>query len=275
MTSSLAPVRRAVPRRYLMCRPTYFSVRYAINPWMDPARLVDVTRACAQWEALRALYHDLGHTVELINPLPDLPDMVFAANGGLVVDGQAVGVRFRHPQRRGEETPYLRRLATLAPRGAYRPSFVNEGEGDFLSTGAGILAGAGFRTEPAVHAEVARILGRPVRPLRLVDPRFYHLDTALCVVADDLVAYLPRAFDAPSCALLTRLFPDAITVGERDAAVFGLNAVSDGLHVVLPADADEFVAALRCRGFEPIGIVFDELRRGGGGIKCATLELRG
>ncbi|MCM3923790.1 arginine deiminase-related protein [Frankia sp. AiPs1] len=274
MTSSCAGGRRARARRYLMCRPTYFDVRYAINPWMDPAHPVDTARACAQWEALRALYRDLGHTVELIDPLPGLPDMVYAANGGLVVGGRAVGVRFRHPERRGEQAPYLRRLAKLAPDGVHRPLFCNEGEGDFLPVGEMILAGTGFRSEPAAHAETARVLRRPVHSLTLVDPRFYHLDTALCVLADDLVAYLPAAFDDAARRLLATLFPDAIKVSEADAVVFGLNAVSDGLHVVLSAAAQGFAAELRSRGFEPIGIEFDELRRGGGGIKCATLEIR-
>lgn len=275
MTAGVAVRRRAITRRYLMCRPTYFDVRYAINWWMDPDRPVDAARACAQWEALQALYRGLGHTVELIEPRPRLPDMVFAANGGVVVDGRAVGVRFRFPHRREEEDLYLRRLAALAPRGAHRPRYVNEGEGDFLLTRAGILAGMGFRTESAAHAEVAALLRRPIHPLRLVDPRFYHLDTALCVLDEDLVAYLPAAFDAPSRAHLERLFPDAITVPQDEALLLALNAVSDGRHVVLPAGAHRFAAALRARGFDPICIDVGELRHAGGGIKCATLELRG
>ena len=273
MTASV-PVRRPVARRFLMCRPTYFAVDYAINWWMDPGVPADVARACAQWESLCALYRDLGHVVELIEPRPGLPDMVFAANGGLAIDGLAVGARFRHPQRRAEEELYLRRLAALAPRGAHRPAFVNEGEGDLLLTGAGILAGTGFRTARAAHAETAEVVGRPVHSMRLVDPRFYHLDTALCVLDDDTVAWLPAAFDAPSRALVTRLFPDAITVAEDEALLLTLNAVSDGYHVVLPPGARRFAADLRARGFAPVEADVDELRRAGGGIKCATLELR-
>lgn len=199
--------------------------------------------------------------------------MVYAANGGLVLDGTVVGARFRHPQRRGEEELYLHRLERLAPRGSHRPACYNEGEGDFLSVGGLILAGTGFRTEPAAHAEVARILRRPVRSLVLVDPRFYHLDTALCVLGDDLIAYLPSAFDEASRTWLERRFPTAIRVGEPDALVFGLNAVSDGLHVVMSVEAEDFAGQLRERGFEPIGLEFDEIRRGGGAIKCATLSV--
>src|SRR5262245_13018448 len=80
----------ATRRHYLMCRPTYFAVEYAINPWMDPAAPVDTDLAIRQWETLRQVYLDLGHTVDEIDPLPGLPDMVFAANGGTVVDGLAM-----------------------------------------------------------------------------------------------------------------------------------------------------------------------------------------
>src|SRR5438067_525174 len=79
-------------RRYLMCRPTYFAVDYAINPWMDPTAPVDVDRALAQWTTLLETYRALGHTVDLIDPIPGLPDMVFAANGATVIDGKVLGL---------------------------------------------------------------------------------------------------------------------------------------------------------------------------------------
>ena len=102
--------RSAVHKTVLMCRPEHFTVSYRINPWMDPTRPVDRDRAVRQWEALRATYERLGHTVELLDPVPGLPDMVFAANGGLVVGGRALGARFTHPQRTAEAPAHLARL---------------------------------------------------------------------------------------------------------------------------------------------------------------------
>ncbi|MBC8090781.1 MAG: amidinotransferase, partial [Pseudonocardia sp.] len=80
-----------------MCRPVHFAVVYAINPWMRPDLPVDRERAVRQWELLRQTYLDLGHRVDLLDPVPGLPDMVFAANGATVVDGRVLGARFRHP----------------------------------------------------------------------------------------------------------------------------------------------------------------------------------
>ncbi|MGH3933130.1 MAG: amidinotransferase, partial [Pseudonocardiaceae bacterium] len=102
MSSALqlaVPPRLRTPRRYLMCPPRYFTVSYKINPWMDPGRPVDTARAMAQWTALADTYRALGHTVEMIDPQPDLPDMVFAANSGTVLGGVVLGARFRHAQR--------------------------------------------------------------------------------------------------------------------------------------------------------------------------------
>ena len=95
-------------RRYLMCPPRHFAVEYAINPWMDPSQPVDTQRAMAQWAALRDTYRRLGHTVEEIEPQPDLPDMVFSANSATVVGGRVLGARFRAPQRTAEAEFYRR-----------------------------------------------------------------------------------------------------------------------------------------------------------------------
>lgn len=263
----------ATSRRYLMCRPTYFAVEYAINPWMDPTVPVDADLAIEQWSTLRQVYLDLGHAVDEIEPLPGLPDMVFAANGATVVDGRVLAVQFNGPER-ADEAPAYAAWFERAGFEVHQPKHVNEGEGDILLAGGLMLAGTGFRTTHAAHAQVQEIFGRPVITLQLVDPRFYHLDTALCVLDDTTVAYLPDAFSPGSQAVLRRLFPDAVLASPADAAVLGLNAVSDGRHVVLPAQATGLGAALRDRGYETIGVDLSELRKAGGGPKCCTLEVR-
>lgn len=272
-TAVAPPAPRFRPRRYLMCPPTHFTVTYSINPWMDPAKPTDTALAVAQWERLRRLLVGLGHRVDLIEPEPLLPDMVFAANGATIVAGRVLAARFRHPQRAAEAPAYA---SWFRARGyqVHEATHVNEGEGDYLVTGTRILAGSGFRTDPAAHAEAQRALGRPVVGLELVDPRFYHLDTALAVLADDEIMYFPEAFSAHSRRLLQELYPDAVTATEEDALVFGLNAVSDGRHVVLSAQAVGLAARLAARDYVPIDIELSELLKSGGGAKCCTLEVR-
>ncbi|MBV9919897.1 MAG: amidinotransferase [Pseudonocardia sp.] len=242
---------------------------------MRPGVAVDVERALAQWDALRRTYLDLGHRVDLLDPVPGLPDMVYTANGATVVDGVVYGARFRYAQRAAEAAAHRAWFEAVGFTRVVVPDFVNEGEGDLLVAGEVILAGWGFRTDPRAHEEAARVLGREVVPLELVDPRFYHLDTALAVLDDTTIAWLPEAFTPASRAVLAERYPDAVLATAADAAVLGLNAVSDGRHVVLPAEATGLAAALAERGFVPVPVEMSELLKGGGGPKCCTLEVRG
>ncbi|MGW3467509.1 dimethylargininase [Saccharopolyspora sp. NPDC000995] len=271
----LAPL-QATTRHYVMCAPKYFTVTYSINPWMDPGTPVDVDLAMAQWKELRRTYERLGHVVEVVEPQPGLPDMVFAANSATVIDDRVLGARFRAPQRAAEAEHFRRWFVTRGYRNLVMPSRINEAEGDFAWTGRVLLAGSGFRTDPEAHAEAQEVLGVPVVSLRLVDPRYYHLDTALFVLERGeraQIAYFPEAFSAGSRRVLERMFPDAVIADANDAACLGLNGVSDGRNVVLPLEATGLAAQLAGRGYEPILLDVSELRKSGGGPKCCTMEL--
>jgi N-dimethylarginine dimethylaminohydrolase len=266
--------RRATARRFLMCPPEHFTVSYAINPWMRPDRPASAAVAMRQWARLQDTYLDLGHDVRIIEPVAGLPDMVFAANGATVVGGTVLGARFRYPQRAAEAAAYLDWFRASGYADVRVPGHVNEGEGDILFTGAALLAGHGFRTDAEVAGELEATFGLPVVGLRLVDPRFYHLDTALCVLDADTAMYYPAAFDDAGRAAMATEFAELIEAKDEDAEVLGLNAVSDGRHVVLPARAEGLARQLAARGFEPVPVDVSELLKGGGGPKCCTLELR-
>ena len=264
-------------REYLMCPPRHFAVEYAINPWMDPGVTVDRELAGKQWEMLRVTLTGLGHTVHVLPARAGLPDMVYAANGAFSVDGTVYGARFRHPQRRREAAAHRRFY--LDHGWSYIPAGrTNEGEGDFAYVpgvaGGVILAGYGFRTDVAAHAEAQEALGRPVVSLRLVDPRFYHLDTALAVLDDRRITYFPGAFSAAAQRVLAQLFPDAVLADDTDALEFGLNLVSDGRNVVLNSAATGFAQRLAAAGYQPVPVELTELRKGGGSVKCCVAELR-
>jgi N-dimethylarginine dimethylaminohydrolase len=283
MTSSVlsrleGAVRKSSPRHYLMCPPTFFDVSYAINPWMHPGLPVDRDRALSQWAALVCAYQAAGHRVDLLDPVEGLPDMVFTANGATVLDGRVLQARFAEPQRAAEAglhgAWHNRRAAGRTV--VTLPGAVNEAEGDFAVLADRVLAGHGFRTTLEAHAELARLTGREVVSLELVNPYFYHLDVALAVLDDrsDHIAYFPPAFSAASQELLAALFPDAVHASDADAACLGLNAVSDGLNVWVPAGATELADALAQAGYAPVEVDLGELLRGGGSVKCCTQEIR-
>ena len=88
--------------RLLLCPPDYYGIEYEINPWMDRARKAAPAVARAQWEELRQTLLTLNCVVDLVEPQPGLPDMVFTANAGLIVGNEFIRANFRHPQRQGE-----------------------------------------------------------------------------------------------------------------------------------------------------------------------------
>nr|WP_222852449.1 dimethylargininase [Streptomyces piniterrae] len=287
------------PRRYLLCEPRHFEVQYSINPWMREDTPVDTARAGRQWEALVSAYREHGHTVETVAPVPGLPDMVFAANSALVVGGRVFGSYFQAPQRRPESAEY-ETWFKAAGYDVYRPESLCEGEGDLVPAGRHILAGTGFRTTREAHAEVQEFFGVPTIGLQLVDPYFYHLDTALFVLDEGEttteetaatqgtpatgganaatgranIAYYPDAFSPGSRAVLRRLFPDAVIASRDDAMAFGLNSVSDGRHVFIAPGAVGLIDQLTHRGYVPVPVDLSEFHKAGGGIKCCTQEIR-
>ena len=280
MTITEAPETTAAPTSskatkpsVLMCRPEYFTVSYRINPWMHPEDPTDTSLALKQWNVLYETYQNLGFDVQLIEGLPGLPDMVYAANGGFVVDGIAYGAKFHYPER-GPEGPAYMDWFREHGFDVREPVETNEGEGDFLLVGDTILAASGFRSDTGSHQEIAAIYGREAVSLQLINPSYYHLDTALAVIDTTTIAYLPSAFDEPSLAILRERYPDAIIATEEDASILGLNSFSDGHNVVIAERATSFARDLADRGYNPIGVDLSELLLGGGGVKCCTLELR-
>lgn len=264
--------------RFLMCQPQYFDVSYVINPWMaDNVHQVGLTRANEQWAALHRLIRGAAD-VELIEPAPDLPDMPFTANAGLVVGRDAIVSNFRHPERQTEEPHFERWFRDRGFAVHKLPRSISfEGAGDALLDRERrcIWMGYGHRSEPAAGASIRQLLGLDVIMLELVDPRFYHLDTCFCPLARGHVMYYPGAFSAESQRLLkTKVPPEkTILVAEDDAQRFACNAVNIGDQVILNGASKTLQDALIQSGFRVVESSFSEFLRAGGASKCLTLRL--
>ena len=263
--------------RLLMCPPDYFDVTYEINAWMRVANGPDPTRAQAQWSALYAILRDeVGAAVLLALPQPGLPDMVFTANAGLTKGGSFVPSRFRPVERRGEVAFFVRWMLEngfeLKPL-AEEATEAFEGEGDALFYGDMLLTGWGQRSDEAACLSVGDLLGVPVLPLRLVDSRWYHLDTCLLPVSPMLLAYYPPAFDAAANVAIEALPGEKIIITEADALHFGANAVVAGNQVVMNSGCEVLAGELRKRGYTVHATDLSEFIKAGGSAKCLVLVL--
>jgi N-dimethylarginine dimethylaminohydrolase len=262
-------------RTVLMCEPTYFDIEYEINVWMHQDIQVAESTSHEQWRRLRDIYtHRLGWKVELAPPRPGLPDMVFATDCCLMLDGKALLSSFRHAERRAETAHFAEWFEENGYTRLRQARHVFEGGGDTLVCGEKLLAGYGFRSDARSHDEMREYFKREVVSLQLVDPRFYHLDTCLAVLDNETVAVYLRALDAASQRRLRAAVPNVVEATLEEAQGFGLNAVSDGRTVVTSDASGSLLDKFRAAGFGVIGTPILEFRKSGGGVKCLTLDLR-
>jgi len=273
---------------FLMCRPDYFAVNYTINPWMNPESwaqqskvLVDASQR--EWTALHRALAGLGAAIELVPPAPRLPDLVFTANAAAVLNRTAVLARFRHPERRGEEEPYERGFRALQARGII--DYVETLPGNVILEGAGDCVwdrirnmywmGYGPRSDRDAAPVIRDMLNVDTVPLELVDPRFYHLDTALCPLTRGEVMFVPAAFTPEGLArIYERVAPALrIEVPMEDACQLSANAVCVGDTVVMSHCGDNLRRRLSERGYHVITTPLPSFLRSGGSAFCLTLRL--
>jgi N-dimethylarginine dimethylaminohydrolase len=264
--------------RFLMCTSDYYDVDYVINPWMEGnLHKFSKQRAIEQWQGLYQILNSRAH-VDLVPPAKGWPDMVFTANAGLVLGDRVVLSRFYHPERQGEEPFFNDWFAAQGFKVFELPKDLPfEGAGDALLDREGhwLWAGYGFRSELDSHPLLAEWLEIEVLSLRLVDERFYHLDTCFCPLTGGYLLYYPAAFDAYSNRLIELRVPaeKRIAIAEADAVTFSCNAVNVGQAVILNRASQDLTQRLQAAGFEVIETPLTEFLKAGGAAKCLTLRV--
>lgn len=263
---------------FLMCPPELYDVDYVINPWMEG----NVHRSCreqamTQWKALHCALAQIAE-VKLVDPQSGSPDMVFTANAGLVHKGVVALSSFLHPERQGEE-PHFRKWfddsgfsVCEMPRST---PFEGEGDALFEVDGSCLWAGHGIRTRESSHRRLSETWNVEVIPLRLVDPRFYHLDTCFCPLFGGYAMYFPSAFDADSLARIEARYSEhkRVRVSDADALRFACNAVNVGRTIVLNEISDSLRDRLELLGFRVVEVRLTEFLKAGGAAKCLALRL--
>jgi N-dimethylarginine dimethylaminohydrolase len=264
--------------KILMCPPDYFSVDYVINPWMAGHKEgLSLGRARQQWDALRDSIAEFAEVVTM-DAQPELPDMVFTANAGVVYGNKAIASHFMPHERRPEEQYFKTwfrengfELLDLDEKIGF------EGAGDCLHDRGGkwLWTGHGFRTEIVAHAEIQDFFGLDVVSIRLTDERFYHIDTCFCPLTGGFLMYHPPAFDFDSRVAIESRIPahKRIVVDTLDAGNFACNAVNIGDQVFLNKASEALQASLKQAGFTVHEIEVSEFLKAGGSCKCLTLKL--
>lgn len=274
-------VNSQIKKQVLMCAPTYFEVVYDINPMMKETLEnnipVDPTLAMKQWKRLGTIYAEEGFEPVYIQPVKGLPDMVFTANAGFALDGIIVMGNFKFPERK-PETEYFYKWFVDNDYGVVKIDEDFEGGGDSLIWKDKFIGGHGFRSDLSgvkTAASFASFLGKKLVPLKLTDPRFYHLDTCFCPLGERAL-YFPQAISPDSCEELARL-GEAIPVSEEDALLMVCNGVylegKNGPLFVVNGMSDWLKKEFRKWGIRVIINKTSEFQKSGGSNRCLTLFL--
>lgn len=259
--------------KLLMCPPSYYGIEYEINPWMSRSRQSNAERAREQWSRLcRLLSEQLSVEIDLIDPQPGLPDMVFTANAGFVWENQFIVSNFRYEVRRGEAPCFEAWFRDRGYEIFHLPSqHYFEGEGDLLRCGELWFAGYHIRSDALAHQKVAEVIGREILSLELTSDWFYHLDTCFCPLSRDQAIYYPPAFDAYALKVLEQHVPVLLPVAADEASRFACNAIVSGKRIVMNDGCPRIREQLESLDFEVLVTPLDEFIKAGGSAKCLAL----
>ncbi len=260
---------------FLMCPPDHFRIEYEINPWMNPALQPNLELARNQWDNLVSNLTRAGATVELIPPVAPLPDMVFTADIGLIDKHRFIKSRFRYAERQPEVQHGVKWFRSrnyevidvpLGTKTSLESSDIRPFRGF-------VLVGYGFRTSLASQLALAHLVQCEVLPLKLVDPRLYHLDLSFCPLDDHRAMIAPSALSRRSCALIEKLIPQPLVLEPDEALTFCANAIVLGKTVIMPFCPARVGRILEHWGFTICISPVSEFLKAGGGVHCLTLAL--
>ncbi len=274
--------------KVLFVHPRCFRITHPINVHMrdefGKTHIVDSRVAEDQWQQLVVAYQNLGIPGYVINVDSQLPDMVFCANqtfpfmhpdGSKHVLLSEMRSTFRKPEVPFFET-FFHEQGYRVHRQPTPPSFCFEGMGDVLPhlNGSLLLGGYGPRTDRAALDWIAHTCERPVIPLELPNPKFYHLDTCLTLLNATTAAACRDGFTAEGWKTLESLFATLIPIDpcEADSPGFAGNGhCPNGRDVLLQSGNSKTRRAFESAGFVVHELQTSEFIKAGGSVFCMKM----
>lgn len=274
------------PQKVLLVKPTYFSVEYVINPHMEGnIGGVDKLAAHNEWEHLKAAYEELGFYVHVEEGRRGYPDMVFCANQSLpniTKEGKKEVIMsvMNSDQRKGE-VPFIQKVYEDSSYDIVHldesrfSSFEGMGDAIWHFKKRLLWGGYGYRSSKEVYDVISDTFDTPVIALELIDERFYHLDTCLCMLNSETVLIYPKAFTDEGLELIHTLFPNVIEASKYEAEkLFACNATCpDGKNVFIQQGCVDINHKLKEAGFKVHEFSTYQFLKSGGSVFCMKMLL--
>ncbi len=261
-------------KKVLLCQPTFYDIEYEINPWMHVENKVDKNKVLEEYKQLKDAYQSLGVKVLEIEPIKGLPDMIYAANIGFAKDNLFIKSNFKFPQRRKESIYSKIFFQNLNYKVAELPENIYfEGQGDLLYCNGKYFMGYGKRSSIEAKKYLEDFLKTEITEFKLSDPYFYHLDMSFAPLDDSTVLINKNSFDKEGLEKIYQCYNNVITSSDSDNKIFACNLVVAGKNIVIGKGISAMLRInLNKLGFEIYEIPMNEYRKGGGSVKCLTLE---
>lgn len=259
-----------------------FQVAWEINPHMRIGA-VNSSLAIEQHENFLAAMRDAGAKLIEVPFLHGIFDSVFAKDNVVVIseNDELKGILARPStdQRKPEQELRKVQLECLGVKVECESGEHLEG-GDIilLPSREKIFFGYGQRSAFKAIADLRNFLDYEVVPLELVDPYFFHLDTALNFVevnGKTIAFAYPKAFSELAWDYLCH-DPDiscVVEVSRDEAQLFGLNWVEVGNKVILGSDVPNISRLLRSLGKNVIVSQLDQFQLAGGSAACLATRV--
>jgi N-dimethylarginine dimethylaminohydrolase len=142
------------------------------------------------------------------------------------------------------------------------------------------VVGHGIRTSAEFVSELGLRLPGLVTGIKLVDKRFYHLDTCYFYHSNgdcEVCWYYPGAFAGDSLqalrALIAEMEIDAYEVTEAEAATLCCNSVGIGPSVIASSLSEKLRQYVTERGFTAHETPLSEFNKAGGSARCLILRV--
>jgi N-dimethylarginine dimethylaminohydrolase len=253
----------------LMCRPSHYKINYCINPWMNGS-VVNRAKAFRQWQNLVKTFTNIGIKVNVIDQEPNLADMVFATDCGIVLENAFLASNFTYRQRQPESNLYLNWFLKNHYKIINLPKDLSFEGGDCLFFNNQLLLGTGFRSEKHCAPFIHKSLNLEVITLDLIEDLFYHLDTCLFIVDDYTAFYYPKAFSKSSRNILKRLVKNLIELPQIEAKNFITNSLIYKNNLIIQDISPTLMDFAKNHFYTLIHVDVSEFNKAGGGIHCLT-----
>jgi len=264
----------------LLCPPNFFDVIDQKNPYMSKTFPVDRAKARTQWENLCCVLQQNGCSIETIDAVEGLEDMVFAANQIFAGEKPGYG-KFVVPshmvyESRRREVPFYTDWCRNRGYRVIEIDFAGEfleGHGDLLwhPDGSRIYAGYGFRSTLGGVQKFTAAMSEmeiPVVPLELTDPYCYHLDTCLCPLNNDAALIFAGAFSPDALSAIHQHWNRIHLLDAGEAHHFMGNGIVLNGRYISPHMTPQLETALCREGLTPLLVDTTEFEKAGGSCFC-------